>query len=360
MSGNTFGKLFRVTTFGESHGVGLGGVIDGCPAGITIDRSLIKHDLLKRKATTALHSTTRFEDDEPEIISGIFEGRSTGSPIAFFIRNRDQDTKSYVDLKNKYRPGHGDFSWDMKYKHFDYRGGGRYSARETAARVVAGAIAKQFIMHEGATVKAWVSGIGGVNIEGYGPFLRSDIEDSHLLCPDKEATMKMQERIKDAADSGDTLGGVISATISGIDAGLGEPVFDKIEAELAKAMMSIPSVKAFAIGEGFNAANMLGSEHSDNFTLCDDGEITMKTNSAGGTLGGISTGNNINFKVGFKPVSSTKSIKQSVTKKGEPAIIDLTAGRHDVCVLPRAVVVVEAMAAIVIADMTLRNRSARL
>ncbi len=359
MAGNTIGKLFRVTTYGESHGIAAGGIIDGCPAGLSVDVSVVLHELERRKATVELHSTMRLEDDEPQFLSGLFEGITTGAPIAFIIRNHHQDPSAYQGLRGIYRPGHGDYAWHMKYGHFDHRGGGRYSARETVARVVAGAIARQFIALSGITVLAWVTAIGKRAMTSYGPFQSSTIESSPLRCPDPKTAILMQQEIEDAARDGDTLGGVIAATVGGVPPGLGEPVFDKIEAELAKAMMSIPSVKAFEMGEGFRAARMRGSEHNDTFLLDNEKRIVTKTNHAGGTLGGISSGNPLTFRVGFKPVSSIKKPQQMLTGEGDAVTIDLSSGRHDVCVVPRAVPVVEAMASIVLADLVLRNRCAK-
>lgn len=359
MSGNTIGRIFRVTTYGESHGIAAGGVIDGCPAGLALDMELIRRDLLRRKASAANFSTTRHEDDEPAFLSGIYEGITTGTPIAFMVENSKQQPEAYNQTRKLFRPGHGDYSWHMKYGHFDHRGGGRYSARETVARVVAGAIARQLISHSGVSVQAWVSGIGNVNLMGYGPFAPEDIEKSPLLCPDEEAALLMSREIDDAIANGDTLGGVITAVVNGAPPGLGEPVFDKVEAELAKAMLSIPSVKGFEIGEGFRAASMRGSEHNDTFSTDKNQQIITTTNLGGGTLGGITSGAPVTFRVAFKPVSSLRKPQQTVSHTGEASVIDLSPGRYDVCVVPRAVAVVEAMAAIVMADLLLRNRCAK-
>ena len=360
MSGNTIGKVFRVTTFGESHGRAIGGVIDGCPSGITLDMEVIKSDLRRRMAVDAPHSTTRFESDEPLILSGVLNCKTTGAPIAFTVENRSHEPSSYSKLADIYRPGHGDFAWHQKYCHFDYRGGGRYSARETVARVIAGSVARQLIGSSGMNVQAWVSAIGKTSLAGYGTYEAESIESSLVRCPDKETSELMMKEIETALSAGDTLGGVISASVTGMVPGLGEPIFDKLEAELAKAMMSIPAAKGFEIGEGFHSAKMAGSEHNDPFSTGQDKIIIDKTNHAGGTLGGISSGSPVNFRVAFKPVSSIKQKQQSVTHSGKPASADLSQGRHDVCVVPRAVVIVEAMAAIVLADMLLRNRCAKL
>jgi chorismate synthase len=359
MSGNTIGTLFRVTTFGESHGPATGGVVDGCPAGLMIDMAQIRHDISRRKASNAAYSTKRIEDDEPQFISGIFEGKTTGAPIAFIIPNQHHDSSAYHPISKTYRPGHGDYSWHQKYGHIDPHGGGRYSARETLARVIAGAIARHVTEKAGIVIQAWVSSIGKVEINTFGPFSQKEIDGSQLRCPDKDASHLMEKEIAAAIKDHDTLGGVISASISGVPVGLGEPVFDKVEAELAKAMLSIPSVKAFGIGDGFHAAAMRGSEHNDLFSTDESRRIMTLSNHAGGTLGGLTSGSPLNFRVAFKPVSSLKGVQPSVTHEGKPVTIDLSKGRHDVCVVPRAVPVVEAMAAIVLADLLLRNRSAK-
>jgi chorismate synthase len=360
MSGNTIGKVFRVTTFGESHGEAIGGVVDGCPAGMFLDMDILRRDLSRRRATTDLHSTARLEPDDPQFLSGLFEGMTTGSPIAFLIPNRVHDPSAYHAIRDSFRPGHGDFGWYMKYGHYDYRGGGRYSARETVARVVAGSIARQLLAHSGITIRAWVSAIGGVCLEGYGPYSAAEIDSSPLRCPDPAVAALMMKAIEEAAASGDTLGGVISCVAEGLPAGLGEPVFDKMEAELAKGMMSIPAAKGFETGAGFSAAAMRGSEHNDPFLVNEKNIVVTGSNHAGGTLGGVTSGNPLQFRVAFKPVSSLKRVTDTVSHAGENRQIDLTRGRHDVCVVPRAVPVAEAMAAIVMADMLLRNNSARI
>lgn len=360
MSGNTIGRVFRLTTFGESHGSAIGGVIDGCPSGLDLDMDIINRDLTRRRAVDAPHSTTRFEADEPRFLSGVSGGKTTGAPIAFIVENRSYDPSAYSNLEGVYRPGHGDYAWHQKFGHFDHRGGGRYSARETVARVIAGSVARQLIGISGIEVQAWVSSIGKTTLSGYGSYESEAIESSVLRCPDKEASELMLQEIERARSAGDTLGGVISASVTGMVPGLGEPIFDKLEAELGKAMMSIPAVKGFEIGEGFQAARMTGSEHNDTFRKDMDNVIIDPANHSGGMLGGISTGSPVHFRVAFKPVSSIKQKQQSVTHAGEPATVDLSQGRHDVCVVPRAVVIVEAMTAIVLADMLLRNRCAKL
>jgi chorismate synthase len=360
MSGNTIGTIFRVTTYGESHGPAVGGVIDGCPAGLPLDFGKIRNELSRRRATLAAHSTSRIEQDDPQFFSGIFEGITTGSPIAFMVANKSQNSDEYGQIKKAYRPGHGDFSWHKKYGHYDHRGGGRFSARETVARVVAGAIAKQLLEREGIVISGWVSALGTVQLDGYGSYTADQIESSPLRCPDQEKSYLMQQQIERAIQRGDTLGGIISCSASGVPAGLGEPVFEKVEAELARALLGIPSVKGFEVGRGFAAAKMAGSEHNDLFALDNQGNIATETNHAGGTLGGLSSGSPINFRVAFKPVSSVKRSSKTLSHDKTATTVDLSKGRHDVCVVPRAVPIVEAMTAITLADMMLRNRSAQI
>lgn len=360
MSGNTFGKIFRLTTFGESHGPATGGVIDGCPAGLHLNMDAIRQELENRKAVNALHSTSRLEDDQVQFLSGIFEGVTTGAPIGFLIPNHKQDPAAYDALKTSYRPGHGDFSWHRKYGHYDYRGGGRYSARETLARVVAGAIARQLLQPQGIEIQGWVSAIGNVSMREYGPIEKQDILSSELRCPDPETALMMTKELDEAVAEGDTLGGSVTVRVNGLMTGLGEPVFAKIEALLAYAVMSIPAAKAFEIGDGFAGTMLRGSQHNDQFAIGDEGTIGLTTNHAGGTLGGLTSGSPLVFRVGFKPVSSIRKPQPSVSHQGEAVTLDLSSGRHDVCVVPRAVAVVEAMTAITLADLWLQNRCSRL
>jgi len=360
MSANTFGKIFRLTTFGESHGTALGGIIDGCPSGLIIDLEFIQGELNRRRPGQSEMTTPRNESDSIEILSGVFEGKSTGSPIAFEIRNKDHHSFDYDHLKNAYRPSHADYTYDSKYGFRDYRGGGRSSARETLSRVAGGAIAKLLASQFGVTIKAYVSSIGEVKTENYFTVDQLDkIENSLVRCPDEVASDKMIELINQLKTEGDTTGGVITCIIHGVPAGIGEPVFDKLQADLAKAAMSINTAKGFEYGEGFNAPAMRGSEHNDVFIAGEKGEITTKTNHSGGIQGGISNGSDIIFKVAFKPIATILQAQPSVNNKGENIILE-AKGRHDVCVVPRAVPIVEAMAALVIADHILRNRSARL
>ncbi len=321
---DTFGEHIKLTTFGESHGVAIGGVIEGFPAGVTIDLNFIQSELDRRKPSDHKASTTRKESDRVEILSGIFEGKTLGTPIAFIIRNENQQPGDYEYLQDIYRPGHADFTYDKKYGHYDYRGGGRASARETAARVAAGAFAKTVLHHKGIEISATVKQIGTA---------QTPDEIEHL--------------IEQAKVEGDSLGGIVECIIRGCPIGVGEPVFGKLQAQLAEAMMSIPAAKGFEYGEGFGAAVMKGSEHNDCYMF--DKTVKPATNHSGGILGGISTGQDIIFRVAFKPIASISKPQQTVDKQGNS--IQLTnQGRHDVSCVPRAVAVVEAMAALVIAD----------
>lgn len=360
MSANTFGTIFRLTTFGESHGVALGGIIDGCPSGVIIDMEFIQHELNRRRPGQSDMTTPRDESDTIEVLSGVFEGKSTGTPIAFMIRNRDHHSFDYDHLRDAYRPSHADFTYDSKYGFRDYRGGGRSSARETLSRVAGGAVAKLLLQNSGIRIGAYVSSIGEiVTSHEFRLDELNSLELSPVRCPDEDASAKMVELITQLKQEGDTTGGIITCIITGVPAGLGEPVFDKLQADLAKAAMSINTAKGFEYGEGFQATAMRGSNHNDIFTTGGQGEITTKTNHSGGIQGGISNGSDIVFRVAFKPIATIKQTQPSVNSKGEP--IQLAAkGRHDVCVVPRAVPIVEAMAALVIADHLLRNRSARL
>ncbi len=360
MSANTFGTLFRLTTFGESHGTALGGIIDGCPAGLIIDVEFIQQELNRRRPGQSNLTTSRDESDAIEILSGVFEGRSTGAPIAFEIRNRDHHSFDYDHLRTAYRPSHADYTYDVKYGFRDHRGGGRSSARETLSRVAGGAVAKLLLQHSGIRVTAFVSSIGGIHASNVLTAGQPEgIELSPVRCPDADASEKMVELINSLKVEGDTIGGTITCIISGVPPGLGEPVFDKLQADLAKAAMSINTAKGFEYGEGFRAAAMRGSEHNDIFVAGGEEGIKTATNHSGGIQGGISNGNDIVFRVAFKPVATLQQSQPSVNSKGENIVL-AAKGRHDVCVVPRAVPIVEAMAALVIADHLLRNRSARL
>ena len=355
MSGNSIGKIFRLMSFGESHGVAVGGVIDGCPAGIDLSVEYIQQELNRRKPGQSDVSTPRKEEDEVEILSGIFEGKSTGMPIGFMVRNKNQESKDYNHLKDLYRPSHADYTWDKKYGIRDYRGGGRSSAREHIARVVAGAIAKQVIKKYGIYITAYTSQVGAVILPCSPQEVDlNQVESNIVRCPDAEVAEKMIALIREVRDQGDSVGGVINCIIQNVPIGLGEPVFDRFQARLAQAMMSINASKGFEYGSGFAAASMRGSEHNDSF-VCEDGEIKTTTNYSGGVQGGITNGEEIYFRVAFKPVATISKLQHTVNRSGEA--IELKAhGRHDPCVVPRAVPVVEAMAAIVVLDMLLEAK----
>lgn len=344
MAGNSFGKKFKVTTFGESHGEGIGGVIDGCPPGIVLDFDFIQSELDRRKPGQSAIVTQRKEPDEVKFLSGIFEGKTTGTSIGFFIPNTNQKSHDYDEIKNTYRPSHADYVYDKKYGFRDYRGGGRSSARETAARVVAGAIAKQVIPE--IKIQAYVSSVGKIKVDKFYTDLNLDLtETNDVRCPDTEKALEMEKYIKEVKKAGDSVGGVITCVIKNVPIGLGEPVFDKLHAEIGKAMLSINAVKGFEYGSGFEGTEMLGSQHNDLFN--EDG--TTKTNFSGGIQGGISNGMDIYFRVAFKPVA-TLIQKQEVLTTDNKIITLQGKGRHDPCVVPRAVPIVEAMAALVIAD----------
>ncbi len=359
MSGNTIGTVFRLTSFGESHGPAIGGIVEGCPSGLAIDTGKIQQLLDRRKPGMSEITSPRKEADTVEILSGIYEGISTGTPIGFIIRNSDARPGDYDHLKEIYRPGHADYTWQAKYGNRDHRGGGRSSARETASRVVAGAIALQLLEHHNITVSAWVSAVGTVEMpDEHTSYINSNVYDNDVRCPHPATAAKILELIKEVKAQGDSLGGIISCSVNGVPAGLGEPVFDKLHASLGAAMLSINAVKGFETGSGFRAARMKGSEHNDAFHA-EQGKITTTTNNSGGIQGGISNGSPVNFRVAFKPVSTISSEQQSVNTAGEN--ISFTAkGRHDPCVVPRAVPIVEAMTAIIIADHLLRNRLSKL
>ncbi len=354
MAGNSYGTLFKLTTFGESHGKGIGGIIDGCPAGLELDFEAIQKDLDRRKPGQSAIVTQRKESDEVQFLSGIFEGKTTGTPIAFLIPNLDQKSQDYTHIQDAYRPSHADYTYDQKYGFRDHRGGGRSSARETAARVVAGAIAKQLL--KGVSIQAYVSSVGKLTLDI--PYQQLDLtsaEDNIVRCPDAATAKKMEAYIKEVRKEGDTVGGVVSCVLKNVPVGLGEPVFDKLHAELGKAMLSINAVKGFEYGSGFEGAAMKGSEHNDLFET--DG--STKTNYSGGVQGGISNGMDIYFNVAFKPVATLIQNQETIDKDGNKTSI-MGKGRHDPCVVPRAVPIVEAMAALVLADFYLRNKIAKI
>ena len=351
MAGNQFGKIFSVTTFGESHGSAIGGVIDGCPAGIAIDFEAIQNDLDRRKPGQSAIVTQRKEPDEVNFYSGIFEGKSTGTPIGFAIHNTNQKSHDYSHIKDSYRPSHADYVYDQKYGFRDYRGGGRSSARETASRVVAGAIAKQFL--EGIQFHAFVSAVGPIQLEKeYQALDFAEVEKNPVRCPDPEKAKEMEAYIRQIRKEGDTVGGIITCVIQNVPVGLGEPAFDKLHAELGKAMLSINAVKGFEYGSGFEGAQLKGSQHNDPFNA--DG--TTQSNRSGGIQGGISNGMDIYFNVAFKPVATVMQAQETINNQGEKVVME-GKGRHDPCVVPRAVPIVEAMAALVIADYELIRRT---
>ena len=356
MAGNSFGKLFKITTFGESHGAAIGVVIDGFPAGIEVNEKLIYQDLQRRRPGQSKLTTQRKESEELQILSGVFEGKSIGSPICVTIPNKDARSKDYDHLKETFRPSHADFTYEAKYGHRDHRGGGRSSARETAARVVAGAFAKMLLQQVGMEIVAYVSSVANVcaTVNNQTVSL-NEVEKSLVRCPDKKSSSEMELLIDSVRKEGDTIGGVVSCVVRNVPVGLGEPVFDKLQANLGKAMLSINAVKGFEIGSGFLSTNMRGSDHNDIFTS-EAGKVTTESNHSGGIQGGISNGMNITFNVAFKPVATIMQAQKSVDKQGNEVILE-GRGRHDPCVVPRAVPIVEAMAAIVLADHYLRNRT---
>ncbi|MEM5538579.1 MULTISPECIES: chorismate synthase [unclassified Olleya] len=351
MAGNSFGNLFKLTTFGESHGVAIGGIIDGCPPGIEIDLEAIQMEMNRRKPGQSAIVTQRKEPDEVKFLSGIFEGVTTGTPIGFIIENSNQKSHDYSHIKDSYRPSHADYVYEKKYGLRDYRGGGRSSARETASRVVAGAIAKQVLKN--VKINAFTSSVGDIFIDKpYQDLDFTKIESNAVRCPDSAIAEKMITRIKQIRKEGDTIGGTVTCVLQNVPIGLGEPVFDKLHAELGKAMLSINAVKGFEFGSGFCGAKMKGSEHNDLFNI--DG--STKTNLSGGIQGGISNGMDIYFRVAFKPVATLIQKYETINRDGE--IVEMQGkGRHDPCVVPRAVPIVEAMAALVLADYLLINKT---
>jgi chorismate synthase len=355
MAGNTIGSIFRVTTWGESHGAALGAVVDGCPPGLSLNESDIQQALDRRKPSTSVSSTTRKESDKVEILSGVFEGKTTGTPVSLIIKNIDTISSSYDELKDVFRPGQGDFTYLQKYGIRDWRGGGRASGRETAARVAAGAIAAKLIALSGIDVVAYTRAIGSIEIDRdkmpSDKNLRKSVLENSLFCPDTGAAVEMEEKIEAVRKMGDSLGGVVEIVVRGCPAGLGEPVFDKMDADLAKALMSIGSVKAVEIGDGFALAGMQGSQSNDQMT-----KKGFMTNYAGGILAGITNSEQIVLKAYCKPIPSIAKPQQTVDSKGRKRVIEIQ-GRHDICVLPRIVPVCEAMVNIVVADHLLRQKA---
>jgi chorismate synthase len=355
---NSYGKLFRITTFGESHGPAIGVIIDGCPAGLHIDESFIQSELDRRKPGQSKITTQRKESDTFKILSGVFEGQTTGTPIAIVIENEDQRSKDYSHIADTFRPSHADYTYEAKYGNRDYRGGGRSSARETAARVAAGAVAKLLLKMNQVEVSGYVSQVGEIKAPHYSKLDLKTTESNIVRCPDATTAEAMIALIDKVRKDQDTIGGMVTCIIKNTPTGLGEPVFDKLHAELGKAMLSINAVKGFEYGSGFEGTRLRGSQHNDEF-YNDSGKIKTRTNHSGGVQGGISNGEDIYFNVAFKPVATIMKDQQSVDKDGNETTVS-GKGRHDPCVVPRAVPIVEAMAALVIADFLLRNKVAKV
>jgi len=356
VAGNSFGQVFRISTFGESHGRAIGVIVDGCPPGIIIDLEFIQKELSRRRPGQSKIVTQRKEADQVELLSGVFEGKSTGTPIAMVIYNGDARSKDYSHIADKFRPSHADYTYQAKYGRRDYRGGGRSSARETAARVAGGAIAKLMLKKEGITVYAYVSQVGALKLEkGHEELDLSLTESTPIRCPDLKVAEEMIGLIKEVRKAGDTIGGVVNGLVVGCPPGLGEPAFDKLHADLAKAMLSINACKGFEYGSGFEGVKMRGSDHNDEFYQ-EDGVVKTRTNFSGGIQGGISNGMEIYFRVAFKPVATIVPEQESINEAGESVTV-AGKGRHDPCVVPRAVPIVEAMTALVLADHWLRQRA---
>jgi len=355
MAGNSFGKFFKLTSFGESHGKAVGGVIEGVMPGLDVDMDFIQGELNRRRPGQSAITTPRDEKDQVEILSGVLDGKATGTPIGFVIWNADQRSKDYGNIKDVFRPSHADYTYQSKYGIRDHRGGGRSSARETIARVVAGAFAKLILKQHGVEISAYTSQVGTLKLEkSYNELDLSKIEDNIVRCPDAEMAEKMIEYIDQVRQDKDSVGGVITCVIKNSPVGLGEPVFDKFHAEMGKAMLGINAVKGFEYGSGFKATEMKGSEHNDEFFM--DGEkVRTKTNRSGGVQGGITNGEDIYMNVAFKPIATILKEQNTVNKQGEE-VATTVKGRHDPCVLPRAVPIVEAMAAMVMVDMIYLNK----
>jgi chorismate synthase len=356
---NSFGNIFKITTFGESHGAGIGGIIDGCPAGLNIDTEKIQNELNRRKPGQSKITTQRNESDIVEFLSGIFEGFTTGAPIGFFIKNKDQHSNDYDNLKNIFRPSHADYTYIQKYGIRDYRGGGRSSARETIARVVGGAIAKQLLAHSNISIHAFIKSVGDISLNK--PYQELDLsrtENNIVRCPDPETADKMISRIEEAGKNNDTVGGTIMCVIQGVPAGWGSPVFNKLHADLGFAMLGINAVKGFEYGSGFEGTKLTGSKHNDVF-INEGGKVKTITNHSGGIQGGISNGQDIYFNVAFKPIATLLKEQKTIDSELNETTIN-PKGRHDPCVLPRAVPIVESMAALVLADHYLMNKLSKL
>ena len=359
MAGNTFGRIFQLTTFGESHGMAIGGIIDGCPVGLKLDFDFIQKELDRRRPGQSKLTTQRKESDRVEFLSGIFKGETTGTPIGFQIQNEDQKSKDYSHIQDKFRPSHADFTYEKKYGNRDYRGGGRSSARETACRVVAGSIAQLILQQHGVEIYSYVQQVGNITLlNEFNEMDFSQTFENEVRCPDAAIAKKMSDLILEVKKEGDTVGGAIQTLVKNCPVGLGEPVFDKLHADLGKAMLSINAVKGFEYGSGFCAPEMRGSQHNDEFEKTDDGILT-KTNFSGGIQVGISNGEDIYFRTAFKPIATIMRNQASVTKQGEATEIE-GKGRHDACVVPRAVPIVTAMTALVLVDHLLRSKISKI
>jgi len=361
MAGNSFGQLFKITTFGESHGGAVGVVVDGCPPGVEISQIEVQAELDRRKPGQSKITTSRKEQDLIHILSGIFEGKTTGTPILMIAYNQEFESDDYLEFKDLYRPSHADFTYEKKYGFRDFRGSGRASARETLARVAAAVLAKKYLKQKlGIEFLSFVQSVGdiktNINMEDVKLL---DIESNIIRCPDAKVAAEMINFIEQVKEEGDSIGGVILGMIKNVPAGLGEPVFDKLHADLGKAMLSINAVKGFEIGSGFEGTKLKGSEHNDEFIVLENGKVKTRTNNSGGVIGGISSGENIYFRVAFKSVSTIKKAQNTVNKIGQKVILE-ASGRHDPCVLPRAVPIVDAMAALVIMDHYLRHKAQNL
>jgi chorismate synthase len=362
---STYGTIFKISTFGESHGPGIGVIIDGCPAGLPFDTDFIQQELARRKPGQSRITTQRREADEFEVLSGVFEGQTQGTPIALLIRNTDQRSKDYGHIAQQFRPSHADYTYQVKYGSRDYRGGGRSSARETAARVAAGAVAKLLLAQQGIQIQAYVSQVGTLKLgKAYTEMNLALAEENAVRCPDPETAERMFQYIDDIRKRGDSIGGIVDCVATGVPVGWGEPVFDKLHAELGKAMLSINAVKGFEYGSGFAGVERLGSEHNDEFYIeagagSEPGRVRTNPTQSGGIQGGISNGEDIYFRTAFKPVATIMQDQDSVDVNGDSVTVS-GKGRHDPCVVPRAVPIVEAMAALVLADMYLRNKLARV
>ncbi len=358
--GSIFGQIFRISTFGESHGQAVGVIIDGCPAGLVIDAGMIQSELDRRRPGQSKLTTQRKESDTVQILSGTFESKTTGTPIALFVQNQDAMSSSYEGFHHIYRPSHADYTFDAKYGYRDWRGGGRSSARETVARVAAGAVAQILLSSFGIEIIAWVDTVHEIKAQVDPNSITRELVDAHpTRCPDPAASALMEAAIMQARADGDSLGGTVCCVVRHCPPGFGDPVFDKLEARLGMAMLSIPAVKGFEVGSGFSGTLMKGSEHNDPFVTGADGKVHTTTNNSGGIQGGISNGEDIRFRIAVKPTATITRDQQSVTQDGEATTLR-AKGRHDPCVLPRAVPVVEAMTALVLADCLLLQRSAKL